>query len=358
MSDADIDIALSFAGEDRVYVDDVAHALRDAGVRVFYDQFELVDLLGRNLVQYLEDVYRRRARFVAVFVSRHYARRMWTVFERDVLQARSLEDRSDYLIPIRLDGAKLPGILSTIGLVDGRRYTGPEVAKLLATKVAPEPSETAARVGPVPSAGIPMTVDAKVRLVSFRPPGWEHLLLAGVVWQAAEALEPDRMDLELAHAGRTGEHVGAPQLPGRVDVWLDELTAITGRLAALVQPARLAWALGRPGEPGDATRIEHLGRRFGQTYGELLDWHRRVAGVATDRDSRLVLVQLARLADRPVRQTRAFVDDLVDAARMIAEGYRTNAGLTTVPIGLALDLDVARLDDFLATFASTLSGAG
>ena len=36
----EFDIALSFAGEDRKYVDQVANLLRNSGVKVFYDLFE------------------------------------------------------------------------------------------------------------------------------------------------------------------------------------------------------------------------------------------------------------------------------------------------------------------------------
>ncbi len=34
------DVALSFAGEDRDYVDKVAKRLQEKGVKVFYDKFE------------------------------------------------------------------------------------------------------------------------------------------------------------------------------------------------------------------------------------------------------------------------------------------------------------------------------
>lgn len=36
----EFEIALSFAGEDRAYVDQVANLLRDSGIKVFYDIFE------------------------------------------------------------------------------------------------------------------------------------------------------------------------------------------------------------------------------------------------------------------------------------------------------------------------------
>ena len=42
------DVCLSFAGEDRDYVNKVAEELRSAGVRVFYDLYEQVDLWGKG----------------------------------------------------------------------------------------------------------------------------------------------------------------------------------------------------------------------------------------------------------------------------------------------------------------------
>jgi hypothetical protein len=48
----DYDIALSFAGEDRPYVQQVADELTRQGVRVFYDEFEQDKLWGTNLYQF------------------------------------------------------------------------------------------------------------------------------------------------------------------------------------------------------------------------------------------------------------------------------------------------------------------
>jgi hypothetical protein len=44
MSDYLYDVALSFAGEDRPYVHNVAQVLRSNGASVFYDDFEKVEL--------------------------------------------------------------------------------------------------------------------------------------------------------------------------------------------------------------------------------------------------------------------------------------------------------------------------
>src|SRR5262245_39904870 len=43
------DVCLSFAGEDRDYVKRVAEELHRRQVRVFYDQFEISHLWGKNL---------------------------------------------------------------------------------------------------------------------------------------------------------------------------------------------------------------------------------------------------------------------------------------------------------------------
>ena len=84
--EADFDVALSFAGEDRAYVDRVANLLRDRGVKVFYDRFEEADLWGKNLYDYLSELYQRRARFTVMFISRAYGAKRWTDHESAAAQ--------------------------------------------------------------------------------------------------------------------------------------------------------------------------------------------------------------------------------------------------------------------------------
>ena len=51
------EVALSFAGEEREYVEKVARALQSRGIEVFYDEFEQVSLWGTDLVEVLHDVF-------------------------------------------------------------------------------------------------------------------------------------------------------------------------------------------------------------------------------------------------------------------------------------------------------------
>jgi hypothetical protein len=113
----DYDIALSFAGEDRQIVSELASRLLNAGVRVFYDEFEKTQLWGKDLVQHLDEVYRNKARYCAIFVSEHYASKIWTNHELKSALARSIVQNDEYILPIKLDSTELPGLRPTVGYV-------------------------------------------------------------------------------------------------------------------------------------------------------------------------------------------------------------------------------------------------
>lgn len=110
------DVALSFAGEQRPYVSQVANALRSAGIKVFYDEFE--DLWGKDLVVGLEKVYRSGSRYVVVFVSREYVSKAWTNHERQHALAGRIERQDDSVLPVHFDDTQLPGLPSSVGYLD------------------------------------------------------------------------------------------------------------------------------------------------------------------------------------------------------------------------------------------------
>ncbi|MCK4945854.1 MAG: TIR domain-containing protein, partial [Alphaproteobacteria bacterium] len=111
------DIALSFAGEERVYVYDVAKLLRDKGVKVFYDEFEEATFWGKNLYEYLSDVYQNKAHFTVMFISKAYSKKLWPNHERQAAQACAFQEAKEYILPARFDNTKIPGVLPTIGYI-------------------------------------------------------------------------------------------------------------------------------------------------------------------------------------------------------------------------------------------------
>jgi hypothetical protein len=75
-----VDVALSYAGAQRAYVEQVAAALKTPGVRCFFDADEQVELWGRRLAEEPPRVYAAEAAVVVVFVSAEYA--AWEVVRR------------------------------------------------------------------------------------------------------------------------------------------------------------------------------------------------------------------------------------------------------------------------------------
>lgn len=129
------DIVLSFAGEDREYVEKAADFLDRASVSVFYDRNEEASLWGKDLVEHLDLVYRRRGRYCVMFVSSHYAAKMWTTHERRSAMTRALEERTEYILPVRFDQTEIPGLRSTIGYVEAAKKTPEQLARLILQKL-------------------------------------------------------------------------------------------------------------------------------------------------------------------------------------------------------------------------------
>jgi len=109
---------MSFAGEDRACAEALATALRNLDVSVFYDGFEKADLWGKNLYEHLSDLYQNQASYCVMFLSKHYAARLWTSHERKAAQARAFQENTEYILPVRLDDTAIPGIPPTTGYLD------------------------------------------------------------------------------------------------------------------------------------------------------------------------------------------------------------------------------------------------
>jgi hypothetical protein len=104
------DVALSFAGEDRGYVDEVAERLHEEGVNVFYDRFEEANLWGRDLTEAFDEVFLHGARFVVMFLSRAYGAKVWPTYERRVPVEAAMTRKEAYILPVRFGDTDIPSI--------------------------------------------------------------------------------------------------------------------------------------------------------------------------------------------------------------------------------------------------------
>ena len=135
------DIALSFAGEQRAYVEELALYLKKNNISVFYDYFEQVNLWGKDLTEKLEQIDATEARYCVIFISEEYAKKGWTCHERAAAAQRMLECRTksiDYILPVKFDETKIPAIFNTVGCINAKDYSPLQVGEMLIQKITGE----------------------------------------------------------------------------------------------------------------------------------------------------------------------------------------------------------------------------
>lgn len=165
------DVALSFAGEDREYVDKVAARLKSCGVEVFYDKFETIDLWGKDLAIHFDFIYRKRAKYCIPFISKHYKDKVWTNHEIRSAISRAIESNEEYILPARFDDTELPGIRPTIGFVDLRNLTPDAFADIILKKTSKAPDKPITQTEQKDYASIQLVLNNYMKDGRFLPGG-------------------------------------------------------------------------------------------------------------------------------------------------------------------------------------------
>ncbi len=331
----DYDVALSYAGEDRAYVEQIAMRLRELGVRLFYDEYAAAELWGNDLYSLLDDVYRKRARFAVMFVSCHYASKPWTQHERQSAQARALANVGPYLLPVRLDDSELPGLRPTVGYIDARTTSVDKLVQLVQQKLSAAPGMTSTRP---PLLRSPRTVEQKRELLAQRPQGWEYLLYAGVIWQQRQALESKWLDHELGYARRTGQHLKDDEAFHLLSNAFTDCSACLVNVLKVLNPQARERAFGLSGQPGDPSLIEHIANRFAGVYEELLDIAAKLRGTGVSANMAPVMDSAVHLVDAPLKEIRDFIDQLIAETDTIPDRLAREESIT-IELMFTLTLD-------------------
>lgn len=130
------DVCLSFAGEDRSYVEMIAEQLKGRGLRVFYDRDEAGKLWGKDLVEHFDYIYRQASRYCVMFISEAYAAKPWARHERRSALARALEEEGEYILPARFDDTELPGLRPTVAYLDLSKIAPETLVEFIAEKLS------------------------------------------------------------------------------------------------------------------------------------------------------------------------------------------------------------------------------
>lgn len=129
------EVVLSFAGEDRNYVEQVAKVLRESDIALFYDTYEEAALWGKNLTEHLHKVYSSSARYCVMFISQHYAEKVWPTHERRSAFEKAIDSKEEYILPARFDDSEIPGLGKHICYIDLRKKTPEDLAALIIQKL-------------------------------------------------------------------------------------------------------------------------------------------------------------------------------------------------------------------------------
>jgi TIR domain-containing protein len=113
------DVALSFAGEQRTFVDRVYRYLKGVGLKVFYDEDPVVQArhIGERFSEISQMVYGSGAANVIMFISKEYVEKQWPVLESTHIADRlreALFRRDSGVLLADFDRSPVPGLASEI----------------------------------------------------------------------------------------------------------------------------------------------------------------------------------------------------------------------------------------------------
>ena len=112
------DVFVSYSREDKAVVWALAERLRGDGLKVWLDEWEIQP--GDSIVQRMEEGL-ERSRVLLSMVSARGLDSRWAGLERYAVMFRDPEEGERRFIPVRLDDAKVPGLLGQFAFVDWRQ---------------------------------------------------------------------------------------------------------------------------------------------------------------------------------------------------------------------------------------------
>ncbi|MDE2717649.1 MAG: TIR domain-containing protein [Chloroflexota bacterium] len=143
-------VALSFAGEQRDYVEEVARHLWSRSIAVFYDGFETVANWGRSGAEAFHEPFAQRSAYVVMFISAAYVSKAWPNHERRSALSRMIREQREYILPVRFDDSDVPGLPADTIYLSGHDYTPAQLATMIAQKLGVQPFADKASRSPPP----------------------------------------------------------------------------------------------------------------------------------------------------------------------------------------------------------------
>ena len=133
------DIAISYTRKGKKeakYAKEVAKILKNYGLKVFFDEFEVDKLWGRENFEELYDIFANRAKYVVAFISKNYMENEYTFHELKAIKTKVIKTKDKYtpVLIINFDNQKIKGLTDIYGYLDGNKFSPKEIATKILKK--------------------------------------------------------------------------------------------------------------------------------------------------------------------------------------------------------------------------------
>lgn len=132
------DIAVSFAGEQRAYVERFVHACKRLGIRVLYDRDLSVDLWGKNLIfEFRRHFSGADVRYVVAFISAEFMAKPYPMDEFAAAVEQSFQRPEAHILPVRVGAVDVPAHLlnPAVGVLFADAHTPEQLAEQVRRKL-------------------------------------------------------------------------------------------------------------------------------------------------------------------------------------------------------------------------------
>ena len=111
------DIAISYAGENKIIAKEIADKLTANNVKVFFSDYYQELLWGENQAKIFEEIFTSKAKYCIILVSKNYVEKAWPRIELNSAMSRHMKENKGYILQVKLDDTKLPGLPDTYGYI-------------------------------------------------------------------------------------------------------------------------------------------------------------------------------------------------------------------------------------------------
>lgn len=131
----EFDVAISYKSEMEEKAVKLVDYLTADGWRVFFAPGRQQELLSQKIYQKLYDVYKNRSLMKVLMISESYLSSEWTLLEKRVSMESTKDDRQRLVIVNYTDHTILPGDLSPLHYLNGKKLYEDEIAAIVTERI-------------------------------------------------------------------------------------------------------------------------------------------------------------------------------------------------------------------------------